>query len=371
VEAVHGSPAALVTGRAEPYRYVREALDREWRMASTPTDAQSSIATLDTASDPLDTSALDRLRDVCNALARDEGTDVDVEFAFTAGDEEPWILQCRPVTARARSEARRKHRPHPSTRGFVAGTAGVQISAERVGIGCSAGSASGRGTDPARIAIGQGSAPRRTRPDHGDARAADVVRRGVDRHRTGAHAAEADLSGTVVLLERLTVDDYPLVFRCAAVVTERRDAQLGHAAIACREIGLPYVAGITDARARLHGCPLIVDGTAGVVTIADQPRPSIPEPNNPDVPQTEPRVAAIERLVLEALPYCADTAALERHVRRSLGDPAATEDVVGLVRSCLALAPGEEVRTTGPDTPSFTAEERELLRRFLTTVPAR
>lgn len=76
----------------------------------------------------------------------------------------------------------------------------------------------------------------------------------------------ADEGKSVVLVRPSTSpEDVPAMFAAAAVVTEH-GGSTSHAALVCREIGLPCVVGCGDGTVRaLAGRSVTVDGTAGVV----------------------------------------------------------------------------------------------------------
>jgi pyruvate,orthophosphate dikinase len=76
----------------------------------------------------------------------------------------------------------------------------------------------------------------------------------------------ADEGKSVVLVRPSTApEDVPAMFASAAVVTEHGGGT-SHAALVCREIGLPCVVGCGDGTVQaLAGRPVTVDGTAGVV----------------------------------------------------------------------------------------------------------
>lgn len=76
----------------------------------------------------------------------------------------------------------------------------------------------------------------------------------------------ADEGKTVVLVRPSTSpEDVPAMFASAAVVTEHGGGT-SHAALVCREIGLPCVVGCGDGTVRaLAGQSVTVDGTAGLV----------------------------------------------------------------------------------------------------------
>jgi rifampicin phosphotransferase len=73
-----------------------------------------------------------------------------------------------------------------------------------------------------------------------------------------------------VLVARTTAPAWtPLFARAAAVVTDG-GALAAHASIVAREYGIPAVVGTGDATQRIaSGQRVTVDGTAGVVTLAD------------------------------------------------------------------------------------------------------
>jgi phosphoenolpyruvate synthase/pyruvate phosphate dikinase len=393
VEAVAGSPANLVAGRVEPWRYVREegAPDDGWRLAACPAP-EADDAQLDRG--PLTREALHHVAEACRRLASDAGTDVDVEFALTADTDAPCILQCRPIVDPAAEVAPRRHDIDAGATAAIGRLVADVPRQQAAGVACAPGTATGPGIDIRRL----------------------------DRH---AWPAEDELRSAILLLDRLTLDDYDFLFRCAAIVTELRDAQLSHVAIACREIGIPYVAGIVDARARLHGMPLIVNGAAGIVAIAPsrleppfdphvEPEhadrdeqnveqnveqniePNIEQNIEPNIERiVEPDAAAagadvsptpaaatraadhsgqtstadedgiedagarIDRLILEALPFCDDVTSIERRVSRPLRRAGSAADVERLRRHLAALA--REGAGLPATSTSLTAAERALV----------
>lgn len=81
----------------------------------------------------------------------------------------------------------------------------------------------------------------------------------------------ADEGKPVVLVRPTTSpEDVPAMFAAAAVVTEHGGGT-SHAALVCREIGLPCVVGCGDGTVRaLDGRPVTVDGTLGVVLAGER-----------------------------------------------------------------------------------------------------
>ncbi len=65
----------------------------------------------------------------------------------------------------------------------------------------------------------------------------------------------------------LTTDDYDLVFRHGGIIAVREVSPLSHAAILCRELGVPLVSGVGAGIGRLAGRWVQLDGGSGVVGI--------------------------------------------------------------------------------------------------------
>lgn len=146
--------------------------------------------------------ALERVADAAGILRTHLGAEIDLEFALPAADAAPVLLQCRPLT--------------------------------RVG-GAQAGDVSGDAL--------------RGRPCAG-----------------GLAQGIAGAPGGIAVVERLDTGDYGLVFDHAGIVMTGDASPLSHVAILCRELGVPFVCGVTDGRALL-GRVIQVDGAAGTVAL--------------------------------------------------------------------------------------------------------
>ncbi|MCW2922970.1 MAG: pyruvate kinase, partial [Thermoleophilia bacterium] len=81
-------------------------------------------------------------------------------------------------------------------------------------------------------------------------------------------SAAVDLTGCVLVCRHTDPAWTPLLTACLAVVTER-GGPLSHAAIVARELGVPAVVAVPDARALAAGASrrARVDGAAGTVTL--------------------------------------------------------------------------------------------------------
>ena len=157
---------------------------------------------------------LDRLTEAANGLRRAWGEEVDAEFGFEAEEARPWFFQCRPITTPTGSALDRPSRPLE-------------------GVVCAAGSARGLGIDLENEEATRGSGPR------------------------------------VLLVERLLPEHYPLLFDVVGVVAERPQSRLHHLSIACRELGVVYLAGVENARQRFAGRRLALDSATGVASEED------------------------------------------------------------------------------------------------------
>lgn len=77
--------------------------------------------------------------------------------------------------------------------------------------------------------------------------------------------SDGDSSPLILVTTTTSPDDLPAMTQSAAVVTETGGAT-SHAAVVCRELGLPCVVGVgTGAAAVLDGRELLVDGSIGAV----------------------------------------------------------------------------------------------------------
>ncbi|HET7487030.1 MAG TPA: PEP/pyruvate-binding domain-containing protein [Acidimicrobiales bacterium] len=138
----------------------------------------------------------------------------------------------------------------------------------------------------------------------------------------GRAVGVAGRPGDIAVLERLTTADYGIVFGHAGVVTEEDASPLGHAAILCRELGVPLVCGVAGTR-RLIGRRVVVDGGAGTVEPAadgeDAPAER-PRRRRPQVVITEAELAL--RVLAEGRPgrpAGAEADRLARRTARALG----------------------------------------------------
>jgi phosphohistidine swiveling domain-containing protein len=164
-----------------------------------------------------------------------------MEFAM-ARDGAPTILQCRPVTHVATSDI-----------GAVAGLQGATI-----GRPCAAGRVHGLAVDPA-ASIARGARPR------------------------------------IAVLGKLTAEHYSIVFDHDGVITEEDASPLSHVAILCRELGVPFVCGVHDARDRFVDRWTIVDGGKGVVAAAGPP--TLSAHDAADAGATDASLSTIELLM--------------------------------------------------------------------------
>ena len=75
-----------------------------------------------------------------------------------------------------------------------------------------------------------------------------------------------------VLIAPITDPVWTPLFVTAAAVVVDVGAQISHAVIVSRELGLPCVVSVTDATRKIpDGATVRVDGTAGTVTVLDVP----------------------------------------------------------------------------------------------------
>ncbi|MFI4973621.1 MAG: PEP/pyruvate-binding domain-containing protein [Caulobacterales bacterium] len=161
---------------------------------------------------------LEEVRRAAVLFAQRLGAEVDIEFAIQS-DAPPTILQCRPLTRIAAARGARHIEP---------------LAERMVGERRAPGHVVGLAVDPAQP-VSDPATPR------------------------------------IAVLSRLTTDDYAIVFDYAGIVTEENASSLSHVAILCRELGVPFVCGVRDARARLIGQWARLDGGAGEVTEIEPP----------------------------------------------------------------------------------------------------
>ena len=238
---------------------------------------------------------------------------VDVEFALHRGDDEPVILQCRPIT----------HPPPDPAIERGGGGAGWR------GRACAGGRAVG-------LAI--------------DARAGD--------DSTGDRPTGD--GPRIAVVDRLTTADYGIVFGNAGVVTEQDASPLSHVGILCRELGVPFVCGIDGAVARLAGRRVALDGGSGEVEILhDAVGPAAtmaaasPAAPPPPPPATISGLELLLRLLVERRPGhppAEEADRILRHYARAVGAPS-TEVTASPVGPGELEVPG----TTGhrPPGPGF------------------
>ena len=136
-------------------------------------------------------SALARISTFAARLAARVPGHLDIEFAVVRANAEPVLLQCRPITPARMPRARiTESIEHPVL----------------VGRPCAPGSAAGRVL--LRDSPLKGNAPR------------------------------------IAVVERLTTNDYDLVFRHRGIIVVNEVSPLSHVAILCRELGVPLVCGV-------------------------------------------------------------------------------------------------------------------------------
>lgn len=246
IEAIAGRGDSLVSGREMPCRYRVFDDDRF--------ELDSAAAIVDTSQVPLDRHRLARLADICRQLRRVRGQEVDVEFAFAAHDNEPYVLQCRPITTTIDASEPIVRRRQPGGR-------------VEHGITCADGFVEGEGLD--------------FRHFRGDV---------------------AQLETRILLVDGVTTDDYDAVFACRGVVNQRHDSQLNHVSIACRELGIPYIAAVANACSELDGRRLALDGGTGSVWIMPDAPQGGSERLAADKP-TEPRLTSDEIAYLPSLEH--------------------------------------------------------------------
>lgn len=206
IEGLRGTGEFFMSGQVRPVCYRRNA-QGTWEMSGRGVNG----------GDILETERLDQLARIGSRAAREWDSRVDIEFGFQGRSESPYIFQCRPVTMELPGEETAPSTALTENTGFK-------------GLSCAPGVIRGLAIDPA------------------------VSGGGFD-----------NTSKRILVLESLTERDYDRIFDVAGIITEQVGSQLNHLSIACRELGIPYVSGIEDARARLHGRHVVVDGRKGRV----------------------------------------------------------------------------------------------------------
>jgi len=233
IEAVPGRGDALMSGAATPWKY-RHRPGQDWETTRPP-----GMTAAAPESSPLKDRQLDRLAAICRELERRWGRPVDMEFAFEAAEDEPYLLQCRPITSSVQAGTAEDTKP------------GTDVS---VGMTCSGGATRGLGVDYESF-----------------------------------HGSQDELKDKVVLLLKLTSENYYVLYAAAGIVAEQPDSALNHLSIACRELGVPYIAGVEQARTRYHGRPVALDGARGIVYVPSAPADT---PTHASVPLPVPHRVA-------------------------------------------------------------------------------
>jgi pyruvate,water dikinase len=208
IEGVRGSGKLLMAGQTRPVCY-RKDTRGTWEM----TGGEREMGDL------LKTKRLQELMRIAELASEAWESPVDIEFGFHGKSDSSYIFQCRPVT---------RELPGEGTNHFAGLPGKISIQ----GVGCAPGIARGKAVDPGR----------------------------------GGLVPEGS-SKPIALLESLTERNYDLIFDVKGIVTEQVGSQLNHLSIACRELGIPYVSGIEEARTRFHGRQVIVDGPRGTVSL--------------------------------------------------------------------------------------------------------
>jgi pyruvate, water dikinase len=221
IEAIAGRGDSLVSGRETPCRYRVFDDDRFEMDPAAATVAKSPVL--------LDRHRVARVANICRQLRLVRGQEVDVEFAFATNENEPYVLQCRPITTTIDASEPIVRRRQLTGR-------------VEHGITCADGFVEGEGFD--------------FRDFRGDV---------------------AQLEDRILLVDGVTTDDYDAVFACRGVVNQRHDSQLNHVSIACRELGIPYIAAVANACTELDGRRLALDGGTGSVWVIPDGSPGASE----------------------------------------------------------------------------------------------
>lgn len=207
IEGVRGNGEFFMSGQARPVCYRKSTLGT-WEMTGREWNVD----------DFLGTEQLQELARIGELAAKEWESRVDIEFGFQGQSAFPYIFQCRPVT-----------RELP---GVGASPSAHSSGINRFwGVSCAPGMTQGVAMDPAIAGFPEDSSKR------------------------------------IVLLESLTERNYDMIFDVKGIVTEQVGSQLNHLSIACRELGIPYVSGIEQARTRFHGKRVVVDGKGGTVSL--------------------------------------------------------------------------------------------------------
>ncbi len=209
IEGIRGSGQGLMSGQRRPVCYRKNKDIRgTWEVTGGEPERE----------DLLGTEQLQELARIGELASKEWKGPVDIEFGFHGKSSSPYIFQCRPVT-RELSEG-------------VGKSADLPRMSSYQGVSCAPGMVRGLAVDPDRGGLVPG-----------------------------------DSSKPIALLESLTERNYDLLFDVNGIVTEQVGSQLNHLSIACRELGIPYVSGIDQARTRFHGRPVFMDGKKGTVSL--------------------------------------------------------------------------------------------------------
>ena len=209
IEGIRGSGQGLMSGQKRPVCYRKNKDIRgTWEVTGGETERE----------DFLGTEQLQELARIGELASKEWKGPVDIEFGFHGKSSSPYIFQCRPVT-RELSER-------------VGKSADLPRMSSSQGVSCAPGIVRGLAVDPDRGGLVPG-----------------------------------DSSKTIALLEVLTERNYDLIFDVNGIVTEQVGSQLNHLSIACRELGIPHVSGIDQARTRFHGRRIVMDGKSGIVSL--------------------------------------------------------------------------------------------------------
>ncbi len=224
--------------------------------------------------------------------------EVDIEFAVLEHGGGPVVLQCRPLTRIAGQQSARSR-----------GTGARRL----VGRPCAAGRVVGLATG--------GDAP-------------------------GG-------GGRIAVVDQLTTADYGIVFGHAGIVMEQDASPLNHISILCREIRVPFVCGVEDARAQLVGHWLAVDGRSGEIEVVEQPAvasETAPEAAAPAVAAaaTLSAVELLLRLLAEGRPGHDPAAEAERIARR-YGRALGTAGSIRVVSSSVTSSEIERLKALAAD----------------------
>jgi len=214
VEVVSGKGELLMSGQMAPTTY-RKGDQQSWDRNGGEVDG-----------DLLRDDHLQELARIGALAAKTWNSSVDIEFGFFDGECIPYLFQCRPVT---------KPWPFTSTSPSVGGSRRVDAH----GVSCSPGMAQGVGINWSAFPKGP------TTPS----------------------------SQSIALVDFLSEQNYDLIFDTQGIISERVGSQLNHLSIACRELGIPYVSGVDQARTRFHEQSVVLDGTKGTVSVIGEDFP--------------------------------------------------------------------------------------------------